>query len=237
VARATAIPFILIALVMSGAGASLWVELNEPIRVVRVSGALSIAEQNEIRQAMGASLGQGLLGVDLATVQADIRRLSWPRAVTIRRLWPAGLEIQVEKDLAVATWGDDGYLTSDGRIMQFPDEPHGLPGFLCARTSPPVAMEIYGRLKETLASTGVEIALLRESELGEWEVELDNGVRVILGRHGLVDRMRRFRLVFERDLANQTEQVAYVDARYANGIAVRWNETLVAYEEKTRYGI
>jgi len=228
---------VLFALLIVVAGALLWVELNREIRSVRVVGELSVAEQQEIRGAMHGSFGQGLLGIDLASVQAAIRGLSWPRKVTVRRLWPAGLEIQVEKDLAVAAWGDEGFLTSDGRVMQFPDAPRWLPRFVCARSQPRQAMEVFELLNKTLESTGIEISTLRESELGEWEVELDPGVRVVLGRHDLVERMRRFRLVYERVLHDRLERVRYVDARYANGVAVRWEEALVAYEENTRYGI
>ena len=217
--------------------ALLWIELNQPIRTVRVAGGLTVAERHEVRDAISSSLGEGLLGIDLASVRADIRALSWPREVTVRRLWPAGLEVQVEKDLALAVWGNDGYLTSDGRVMQFPDVLAGLPAFLCARSSPRDAMEIYGRLRQTLTGTGVEISTLRETELGEWEVDLDSGVRVVLGRDGLVERMHRFRLVYERALQDQLERVRYVDARYANGVAVRWEETLVAYGGKTQHGI
>jgi cell division septal protein FtsQ len=49
--------------------------------------------------------------------------------------------------------------------------------------------------------------------------------------------MHRFRLVYERALQDQLERVRYVDARYANGVAVRWEETLVAYGGETQHGI
>lgn len=230
----------LMALVLAGTGLA-WVKLNQPVRTVRVVGELTPGEQNEIRTAIEASLGQGLLGINLASVQADIHSLSWPRKVTVRRAWPTALEIHVEKDLAVAVWGDAGYLTSDGRVMQFPDVAKGLPGFVCARSRPPEAMEVYGLLQQTLMNTNLQVSVLRESELGEWEVELDNGLRVLLGRQALADRMRRFSLAFEHELHDRFDMVRYVDARYANGVAVRWKETLVAplvaYEEHTRYDI
>ena len=219
------------------AAALLWVELNQPIRTVHVAGELTIGEQNEIRAAMETSLGRGLHGIDLVSVRASIYRLSWPRKVMVRRSWPAGLVIQVEKDLAVAVWGKAGHLTSDGRVMQFPQAPVGLPEFICARSQPRAALQVYERLRETLAGSDVEISVLRESELGEWEIELDSGLRVILGRYGLVARMRRFVLAFERHLHDRIEMAHYVDARYANGIAVRWKTTLLAYEDETRYGI
>jgi cell division protein FtsQ len=228
---------VVFALLVVLGGVLAWVELNREIRSVRVDGELTVAEQLQIRRAVGGSLGAGLLGIDLATVKNDIHRLSWPRRVTVRRRWPAGLDIQVEKDHAVAVWGDEGFLTSDGRVMQFADTPAGLPGFLCARSRPLQAMEVFGLLRKTLEGTELEIATLRESELGEWEVELDTGMRVVLGRHDLVERMRRFRLVHARVLQDALSTVVYVDARYANGIAVRWEQAPVAYEENSRYDI
>ena len=43
--------------------------------------------------------------------------------------------------------------------------------------------------------------------------------------------------VYERALKSRMDAVAYVDARYTNGLAVGWKEPLLAYEEPTANGI
>ena len=53
------------ALLVVLAGALVWVELNREIRSIRVDGELTVAEQQQIRRAVGRSLGPGLLGIDL----------------------------------------------------------------------------------------------------------------------------------------------------------------------------
>ena len=102
-------------------------------------------------------------------------------------------------------------------------------------------MEVYRLLSEALAPVGIEIAILSESELGEWVVELkaasEPGPRVVLGRSDLAERMGRFVVVYGQVLRDQFDAVRYADARYANGVAVRWDEPLVAFGAERKYGI
>ena len=63
------------------------------------------------------------------------------------------------------------------------------------------------------------------------------GPRVILGRDHLVARMERFVVVYGQVLQKQLDAVRYADARYANGVAVRWDEPLVAFSTEGNYGV
>jgi cell division protein FtsQ len=231
---------LLLILVLSGL---LWARLNQPIAMVRVTGDLNAYERQAIREAVSPSLDQGLLRLHLDAVKADIHRLSWPRHVTVRRLWPAGLAIAVDRERAVARWGAGGYLSTRGGIMPGPaaELESGLPVLHCAAASPQDAMEVYRMLSDVLARAGLQVATLNESGLGEWAVELSiNGAvgpRVILGRDELVDRMERFVVVYAQVMRDQLDAVRYADARYANGVAVRWNDPLVASSAERKYGI
>ena len=83
-----------------------WVELDEPIRTVSVEGQLERAERDAIERVVVDSLPGGILSVDLPALQQEILALSWPRHVTIRRLWPDGLLVIVEKESLIAAWQD-----------------------------------------------------------------------------------------------------------------------------------
>lgn len=230
--------FILIAAaaIVAAGGVAFGMELDEPVRIVRVLGDLTEAEQQQIRKAVTPYVGKGLITVNLADVASAVSSLSWPQHVSVRRLWPPGLEIQVARVVAVAAWGNDGYVTSEGRVRQFAEPPEGRPAFFCALATPREAMAVYDTLQQTLAGTGLVIVELSESSLGEWHVALDTGVRVLLGRDALGSRLHRFRQVHEQALISAPQSVRYVDARYGNGVAVRWRDPLVAYEEQTAYG-
>ncbi len=121
--------------------------------------------------------------------------------------------------------------------MAIPDAPATLPVFDCALASPRKAMEVYLLLQEPLSASGRRISALRQTSLGEWEVELHGGPRLALGDRDLAERIARFGNVYERALKHRIESVDYVDARYTSGLAVGWKEPLLAYEETTANGI
>ena len=55
--------------------------------------------------------------------------------------------------------------------------------------------------------------------------------------HGVVavvEKMRRFAAIYERELIDQSANIARIDLRYANGLAVAWREPVepAAAEQK-----
>ncbi|MCZ6640618.1 MAG: cell division protein FtsQ/DivIB [Gammaproteobacteria bacterium] len=203
-----------------GAGAA-WIALNEPIRAVRVEGTLTHGEQRVIRDVVTHSLDQPLLSLDLNQVKQQIRSLSWPREVSVRKIWPATLLIIVEKEAPVARWGGDEFLTSDAKVVQLQQRDETLPGFDCHLSAPKEAMEVFQQLQDVLADYDLIIRKLEESASGEWQVTLHNGVTVMLGSERLLNRIHRFTKVYDQALSKRAD-IAHVDARYSNGVAVRW---------------
>ena len=219
-----------------------WIELDAPISSVRVEGQLDKAERAAIRHAVAAQLRSGsrrgtrgvrgtqivpggILSTDLDLLQQAIRDLSWPRHVTVRRLWPDGLVVSVDKEMVVAAWRD-AYLNTEGKVVQWPGARADLPIFDCQVSQPRAAMEIYQRLNDATAPVGLRIERLAQNALGEWTVNFSTGIKLILGAERLTQRVARFLVVYERELAQKEDLVEQVDARYANGVAVRWRQPL-----------
>lgn len=207
---------------------SVWRQLDQPLRAVRVQGALSEAEQQAIRDVVSRSLTDGVLSVDLAELTARIRGLSWPRSVQVRRVWPDALVIHVEKESVVAGWGDAGYLTSAGRVVQLADADLQVPTLSAAMSTPRHAMEMYQMFETRVNTVGLSIVHLEENALGEWLLGLEGGMTVALGNEAVSERLSRFLLAYGRALGARADEIAHVDARYANGLAVRWTEPLLA---------
>jgi cell division protein FtsQ len=55
-----------------------------------------------------------------------------------------------------------------------------------------------------------------------WEIELTNGIRLVLDRRDTGKKIERFAEVYAQHLAAKAANVQLVDLRYANGFAVRW---------------
>ena len=216
-----------------------YVQLDQPVKRVLVHGQLDGAERLQVQDAVRATLDGGLLSADLDALSDGILKLGWPRHVNIRRDWPGGLEIEVEKPAVVARW-QDAYLASDGRVVRLPTERAGLPWFECALSEPRRAMETYLRMNEIAAAAGLTIETLTESQFGEWSVVFSTphglDLKVHLGAESTAERLERFTLVYRQQLADRADQIETVDARYDNGVAVRWvpERELVAATDGTR---
>ena len=48
------------------------------------------------------------------------------------------------------------------------------------------------------------------------------GLQLLFGRDHLVEKVRRFAVVYEKELKEQIDKIERVDLRYANGLAVAW---------------
>ncbi|MEJ2087172.1 MAG: FtsQ-type POTRA domain-containing protein [Gammaproteobacteria bacterium] len=214
-----------------------YVQLDRSVSRVLVTGPLDNAERQQIREVVHLSLDGGILSADVAGLQDAIMGLSWPRAVTIRRAWPASFEINVEKPAVVARW-QDAYISSDGKIVRLPGDRSDLPVFDCAFAEPKAAMEVYQRLSAPSLANGLAISRLTENVLGEWLLTLTPSpptstgrldLEVVLGAERLMERLDRFLLVYRKAIRDRHDEIARVDARYDNGVAVGWRtDTLVA---------
>ena len=68
----------------------------------------------------------------------------------------------------------------------------------------------------------MRLAALELDARGAWNLTLDNGVRVRLGRQQIDERFERFMLAAAKLVSQRATDIAYVDMRYSNGFAVGW---------------
>ena len=64
------------------------------------------------------------------------------------------------------------------------------------------------------------IAQISLSPRFAWQLRLDNGMQLELGREQMQQRLVRFVAVYPYSLATMAHRVNYVDLRYRNGFAV-----------------
>lgn len=219
----TVIGPLLLTLVLAAAIAALRA-MDRPVKVVRVQAELSDVERQEVREAIDGLVGQGMLSLDLDQVVATMRGLSWPRIVSVRRDWPDGLVITLVKETFVARWGASAALNSAGEVFEDVALDRPLPVLRADEAGPGRAMQTFQLLQGVAGPFASSIEVLEQSDTGEWTVELDDGFRVVLGRDELAARLGRFLTVHRRVLRGQVGEVAWVDARYANGVAVKWRD-------------
>jgi cell division protein FtsQ len=201
-----------------------WV-LDQPIQRVIVSGRLQRVSAMDVEQVVRGRLrGAGLVSVDLEDIGVGLRSLPWVDSAAVQRSWPRGLKIEIIEQSAVARWNEAGLVNARGQLFQ--SEAHFIPPELPQLDGPTGSEEeVTARYLATqgrLTEIGLRLAALDLDARGAWNLTLDNGVQVRLGRQQVDARFERFMLVAAKLVSQRAADMAYVDLRYSNGFAVGW---------------
>ena len=210
------------------AGSFIWFKFDRPIETVVIEGDLTGAEQGVMQQHIRGLELPGILSLNLPAFEAQLQEMDWARRVDVRRRWPNKLVIYVYKESPVAQWNDYTFLSADGDILELPDQYDELPRLSAELSSPRESMEIFRLLQQYAARQDLTILELSENAQGEWQLGLASGTIVRLGAANIEARMIRFLNAYASIIDQQQRPVAYVDARYPSGIAVRYSEIDVA---------
>lgn len=205
----------------------LWSRYPErfPLRVIEVREELKKVKTEELSEAIAFHAAKGFFGLDVEAVQKKLGDLSWVANVSVRRVWPDRIVISIKERTPQALWEDSGILSTEG-IVFYPDQetlPSGLPRFNGPIQRVKEMQQEYFVFLERLGALGLTITELNLTPDGVWQVGLDNGIKVILGKTALDERMGRFLLVY-KDLQAKRSEIVYLDLRYTNGMAIGWKK-------------
>jgi len=205
-------------------GAAYWVLAPErfPVQRVDFRGELALTTRAELEAALPRAAANGagnFFAADLAELRASVERLPWVRRVSVRRIWPDRLEVSVEEHVALARWGEDRLVNSFGETFKARTK-RELPVFVAPAGSSAEVAHRYRRFAAIVAplETAVERVVLTPRHA--WQLRLDNGLHLMLGRDAdaAEARLRRFVEVYP---AMGRKHLEYVDLRYPNGFALR----------------
>jgi len=199
--------------------------LDQPIDRVGVQGRFQRVSAMEVEQAVRERTQEaGLVTIDLETLQTAIEALPWVDTASVGRSWPRGLQVRIVEQVAAARWGANGLLNARGELFLSESRfiPPELPRLSGPRGTEGLVAQRYLAIQGRLIEGGVRIAALRLDARGAWEIDLDNGVRVRLGRRQVDERFERFVAAALRLVVQRSAEMAYVDMRYTNGFAVGW---------------
>ena len=202
-----------------------WQWLDQPVTQVQVFGEVKYFDaQKAVTDWLPANAK--LLSVDLQALHAFVQSEPWVAQVSLIKNWPNTLELHVTEEKAIAHWGEDGLLNAQAKVFwpEVSTSDQGLPQFNGPEGSEKQLVAQYHDLNSLLRTKSLALKSLTLEPRGSWKFELTNGVLVTLGMEDINERLVRFLSLYERVLHAKIEQVASVDLRYTNGVAVAWKQ-------------
>lgn len=208
--------------------------VDQPIAQFEVSSNFVELDQSSVTSVLEPYIGQNFLSVDLREIQADLETLAWVKTAVIRRKWPDAVAIEIAEQVAVANWGHDAYINAEGVVFK-PEKvakADGRPlliGPKSASLKDRNEMLAYiTSISQTLAPHGLVADQLVLNERGAWTLGLQSGPLIELGADPDQYRLERSIKTLASLDAEAKSMVERIDARYTNGVAVRWKEMEVA---------
>jgi cell division protein FtsQ len=202
------------------------------LREIHVTGEARHVTRAQIEAIANNELKGTFFTVDLPQVRRAFEKLPWVREVNLRRRWPARLEVSMIEHVPLARWGNHALVNTHGEVFQAAFDGK-LPMFLGpAGTAKEIANQ-YEYFRRSLSALG-RPELVQLTPRRAWQVRLDGGPTLQLGREDIEARLGRYIQAHERTVAALKRRIDYVDLRYANGFAVRIPELKAEHGETAR---
>ncbi len=224
----------LFALMLLAAG--VWWLMQRPmftLAAIEVQGPQQTALRHVSVSTMRATALPRIRGnfftVNLDSVRTAFEAVPWVRKASVRREWPNRLDVTLEEHVPLGTWGDEGRLVSvegelftvnlaeaeeDGDLVAL-DGPEGSEKDVVAR---------FDELRQWFAAVGLAPEMVQLSARYAWDVKLNNGMKVELGREQteatISERVARLIAVYPQLVTRLQDRIESIDLRYPNGMAL-----------------
>ena len=194
-----------------------------PIKTVKTEGRFTHVTAQALQQAVADAATGGFLSVDVDAIRHAALSLPWVHSIGVRRMWPDTLRLTVTEQVAVARWGEQGLINSDGDVFSpAPSSfPPGLPELRGPTGTESAVLNQYRAMSQALAPLKLSITRLELDERRAWHITLNGGMQLVLGREQTEVRLQRFISIYPALLAAEPPGIARVDMRYSNGFALQ----------------
>lgn len=215
------------------------------IRELVVTGERDVRAITDVRRAVEGELSGSFFTQDLDQIKQAVERLTWVKSVTVTRVWPDSVNVNVVRLEPVARWEDGRLVSADGVVyvplVEETGKTDGLPLIVADTTVfAPDAVKFLPRFQSIAAAFRVQVKSIAISYRGSWTVSLrmpkDRILRIELGRATssdvVFDRLKRVLENYERVCETLQACPSFIDARYENAFAARWPDSRFGMKKK-----
>ncbi len=195
-----------------------------PIRYVRAEGVFQHLRKEEVKNALMPLVMTSIFDADMQKIQGTVMQLPWVRNASVERVWPDAIDIKVQERKAYVRWGESGLLTENGELF-LPTNANQFQSLVLLhgpKEQEAKTLEIMKGVKTALADQTLELAEFSVNDREAWQIKLKNGLQILLGRTGQLNKLQRFLNTLSVLGQDKIAAMEIVDLRYPNGFAVSW---------------
>ncbi|EQB8915476.1 cell division protein FtsQ/DivIB [Vibrio fluvialis] len=213
----------------------MWDEQRLPLSKIVLQGNLQYVSTLDVQRAFARLDHIGtFMSQDIDVLQTSVQSIPWVSHASIRKQWPDTIKVFLTEHQVQAIWNgnallDDDGIVFDGDIGLVKEEHVKLYG---PDGSAPEVLKVWWQYNSQFQAIGRNISSLLLNERRAWQIILDNGIRLELGKESLDERIARFFLLYKQ-LGNEVDKVSYIDLRYDTGAAVGWISEQELAQENT----
>lgn len=215
-----------------------------PVTDIQVKGQLNYLDKKEIRSMVQGAINGGFFTMDLKNVRELLMEKPWVDNVSLRKMWPARLDVIVEEKTPIAYWNGDAYLSEKGNVFKPTsiDNNLNLPGLKGPEGQHDNVWKFMNVLYKETARLNYEVVRLALDERRAWRLTIaekdneKNQIDIKLGRYETDKRLQRFVRILPTLITQDgfvENKVRAIDMRYPNGFAVRVFEDELDVKDKT----
>ena len=197
---------------------------DAPVDQVVVHGELDFVDRTELTQRIQQQIDGSFFTIDVAKLQNNLLENPWIYAASIRKEWPSTVHIFVVEQDVFAVWNNDLLLNQFGDVFYADgiEVPSTLPRLYGPEGNEKDVLKGYVKMQHLLDLHEFKISELVLSERYAWQIWLEEGIHLNLGRSDKMTRVQRFVDLYPLLSGYEDKEVGKVDLRYDIGLAVSW---------------
>jgi cell division protein FtsQ len=200
------------------------------LRQLVVATPLDQVSRAQIEHTARSALAGNFFTVNLDTAQAAFERMPWVRSASLRRLWPDGVELELEEHRAAARWtpqdGEARLVSTRGEV--FLPHARSAAGLCRARGFGTAGAGALSGIQREPGAIGRKPVVVHLSAREAWQIEAGRrrgagtGPRPAQASAGRTPGPLHGHYPAVSNAArNRLQAVGVVDMRYPNGFALR----------------
>ncbi len=195
-----------------------------PLSKMVIQGDLEYISREDVQLVLSQIDNLGtFMSQDVNELQKNLNKNPWVAQAAIRKQWPDLVKIYLVEHKVSAIWNGEALLNLSGDVFhadvaELKENKVKLYG---PQQSNKEVFSVWQQITPLFAPLGLNISSLVLNERRAWQVILDNGIRLEIGKESLTERVERFVSLYYQ-LGTETQRVSYIDLRYDTGAAVGW---------------